>query len=303
MISVCVPVFNGEAFLSQCLDSISSQTEPDFELVVCDDQSTDRSSEIVLEHKDVRLRYYQNQRQLGLVGNWNRCIDLATGEYIIIFHQDDLMRPIALKGLYQLFIGYPQIGFAFSNVEIIDEKSRSIGKHWTPDALPDTTSVISGRLLLERIFHNGNIVPCQTVMVRKTCYQHLGFFDTRLQLTPDLDMWLRLASAYDAAYSHEQLISIRQHPRQTSHKFTERDNALEVWRAFWIYFSKNLEAHSSPAFYNMALEHLANWSGMMMRSHLRVLHISRTIQLINLWLKFKSYQRGGLGKMPVFPSD
>src|SRR5438093_1026213 len=93
MVSVCVPTYNGARFLSQCLDTALAQTWGDFELLIVDDRSTDDTYEIAAEYatRDGRIKLYQNDRNLGLAGNWNRCVQLSRGQWIKFLFQDDLL--------------------------------------------------------------------------------------------------------------------------------------------------------------------------------------------------------------------
>ena len=91
-VSVCTPVYNGGDYIEQTIRSILAQTYENFQLIVCDNCSTDNTEEIVRSFKDPRIFYNRNERNLGLVGNANRCLELAEGDYVHILHHDDIMR-------------------------------------------------------------------------------------------------------------------------------------------------------------------------------------------------------------------
>jgi len=97
-VSVCIPTYNGAAFLSECLDSVLSQSYSDFEVLVEDDCSSDDSVEIANSYArhDSRIRVSVNDSNLGLVGNWNRSVQLSRGEWIKFVFQDDLILPECL---------------------------------------------------------------------------------------------------------------------------------------------------------------------------------------------------------------
>jgi len=102
-ISICVPTYNGGKYLRECIDNILSQTFGDFEVVIIDDDSMDDTVDIVNSYAavDGRIRLYQNAKNLGLVENWNRCFDLAQGEWIKFVFQDDKVDPQCLEILFQ----------------------------------------------------------------------------------------------------------------------------------------------------------------------------------------------------------
>lgn len=98
LVSICVPTYNGARFLSQCLDTALAQTWTDFELVIVDDRSSDGTFAIAAAYaaRDSRVKLHQNDRNLGLAGNWNRCVLLSQGQWIKFLFQDDLLEPTRL---------------------------------------------------------------------------------------------------------------------------------------------------------------------------------------------------------------
>ena len=84
LVSVCIPAYNGMAYLKDCLDSLLAQSFRDFELLIVDDASTDGTPEFVRQYlrREPRLRFYRNRANLGLVPNWSRCVRLARGEWL-----------------------------------------------------------------------------------------------------------------------------------------------------------------------------------------------------------------------------
>ena len=90
-VSVCMPVYNGSDYIADSVQSVLTQTYKDFNLIVCDNCSTDKTDEIIRSFKDPRLIYVRNNKNLGLVGNHNRCLELADGKYVHFLHHDDIM--------------------------------------------------------------------------------------------------------------------------------------------------------------------------------------------------------------------
>ena len=102
-----MPAWNGAAYIEQAVSSVLAQTFEDFELLVIDDCSDDDTVAIVSRFDDPRIRVEVNQSRLGLVGNWNRCLEEASGEYVNIFHQDDVMAPDNLRRKVELLDQQP----------------------------------------------------------------------------------------------------------------------------------------------------------------------------------------------------
>lgn len=99
MISIAMATYNGEKYLREQINSISKQTIQDFELIVCDDCSTDDTWNILLEYQsqDERIKCYRNEKNLGFVKNFEKAIGLCTGEYIALSDQDDIWLPEHLE--------------------------------------------------------------------------------------------------------------------------------------------------------------------------------------------------------------
>lgn len=245
-VSVCIPVYNPGTFLADALRSVLEQEFADFELIIVDDCSAEPVAPVVEQFRDSRIRFHRNSRNLGLVGNWNRCIELADGEYVTIFHQDDLMLPENLRAKAALLDATPNMGFVYSNIVQIDSHGQRIGGH--PIQQPELSLVMEGCALFELVAQTGNPVSCPSVMARSECYQRLGGFDARLPFATDLEMWLRIASHYDVGFLSMPLIASRVHPAQETARFagSGRDY-VDVLRALKITFSRSMPGACAAA--------------------------------------------------------
>lgn len=238
-VSVCIPVYNAGEFLRPAIAGVLAQNFKDFEFIIVDDCSTQPIEAVVAEFDDVRLSFHRNAHNLGLVGNWNRCLELARGEYITIFHQDDIMLPGNLAHKVAILEANPKVGFVYSNIRRIDESGQVIGGHWLPQ--PATDAILPGWAIFEMVAATGNPISCPSVVARKACYEHLGLFDPRLPFATDLEMWLRIAKHYDAGYLAQPLVAQRVHLGRETSRFqdTGRDY-LDVLRALDIVSSQPL---------------------------------------------------------------
>ena len=263
-VSVCIPVFNPGNFLGAAIESVLAQSFADFELLVVDDASTQPVASVVGRFDDPRLLFEENPSNLGLVGNWNRCLALAQGEYITIFHQDDLMRPDNLAAKVELLDNYPQIGLVHSNIDTIDAAGAVTGGHWAIQ--PSHAPVTAGWWCFEQLALRGNFISCPSVVVRTSCYRALGGFDTRLPFTCDLEMWLRIASRHDVGYLSTPLIGNRQHPNQETKRFSGAGREIrEVQRALDIAFSEYPPVGISHQLQRSAYRNLLAWAYRMGR--------------------------------------
>ena len=95
-ISICIPVFNGEDYILNCINSVLEQNFCDYELIIIDNFSTDNTSKIIQNIKDKRIRYIKNSRNIGSISNFNKCIKEAKGTFFLLLPHDDLLLPNTL---------------------------------------------------------------------------------------------------------------------------------------------------------------------------------------------------------------
>jgi hypothetical protein len=122
-VSIGLPVYNGERFLAGAIASILAQTYTDFELIICDNASTDRTGEICrgFASKDPRVRYHRQPRNLGATANFNRCFELASGAYFKWAADDDLLEPRFLEACVRALDDDPGAVLSQSLVKVVDE--------------------------------------------------------------------------------------------------------------------------------------------------------------------------------------
>lgn len=126
--SVVIPTFKVR-YLKECILSILSQRYPDFEIIIVNDNSPDDIDEIVYNISDLRIKYYKNEIGFGaehVVDNWNKCLEYATGDYIICMGDDDMLKPNCLQDLAELIDRFPRKDVYYSRTELIDEEGNVI---------------------------------------------------------------------------------------------------------------------------------------------------------------------------------
>jgi len=122
-VSLGMPVYNGEAFLEQALRSLLAQTFEDFELIISDNASTDRTRSICLDYaaRDQRIRFHRNEVNLGFCRNQNHVIEVSTGEYFLLTHHDDIRAPQYLERTVAIMDADPSIVVCYTKTRDIDE--------------------------------------------------------------------------------------------------------------------------------------------------------------------------------------
>ena len=122
-VSIGLPVYNGEKFIREAIDSIFSQTFEDFELIISDNGSTDRTQQICQAYaaQDLRIRYYRNKKNIGAARNYNLVFELASGEYFKWAAHDDLCAPEYLERCVEILDRDPDVVLCYPKTSIIDE--------------------------------------------------------------------------------------------------------------------------------------------------------------------------------------
>lgn len=219
LVSVILPTFNGEPFLSEAIQSVLDQTFENWELLVQDNASTDGTREVVSRYCDRRITYRRNSRNIGMAANLNAAIRRSAGEYLSLFSDDDRMLPNYLEKQLGHFKRYKHIGFTFCLSHRINEKGRRLCReeHLWDDQYAKTPALVVPKqgllLLLNYGCLPGNISP---IIIRKQCLENVGLFKNHYTMALDWDLCIRLAAKFGFAFLNERLIEIRNHSRQAS---------------------------------------------------------------------------------------
>jgi glycosyltransferase involved in cell wall biosynthesis len=224
-VSICIPVYNGAAWLNACMESACAVTVAG-EIIVCDDGSSDNSVSIAesFAKKDRRVRVYRNEKNLGLVGNWNRCLELATLEWIKFLFQDDRFQPGAVERMLEAAQPQVQLIAAKRNFVYTPNSSAESKEYYTHKVLtldnvaPGVTDFSPQRIVSLAAQHIGRnfIGEPSTVMFRRAVMERIGKFDTAFKQICDLEYWLRIASVYGLVYVPEAVIDFTVHDDSVS---------------------------------------------------------------------------------------
>lgn len=183
VISVVLPVFNGEAFIRKSVESILSQTFTDFELIIINDGSTDNSSEILrkLSANDPRIILIERSNA-GLVYSLNEGIEKARGEFIARMDADDIAMPERFELQLSKMIGDPNLAVLGSFTRIIDKEGSVVGLGRYPVTPAET----------EWFLQHGSPLAHPTVLMRKHVLLELGGYRKVFSHCEDYDLWLRI---------------------------------------------------------------------------------------------------------------
>jgi glycosyltransferase involved in cell wall biosynthesis len=195
-------VYNNQRYLREAVDSILNQTFTDFEFLIIDDGSTDRSADIIRSYTDPRIRFIQNEKNIGLTRSLNKGLKLAIGEYIARMDADDISLPERLKKQVWFLNQHQNVGVVGGlrlEVDTNGEEIRLV-------RLPTDNDEIK-----QKLFHL-NCICHSTSMFRKQCVERVGGYREKFVTSQDYDLWLRIAEEFDVSNLKEPLCKYRIRP-------------------------------------------------------------------------------------------
>ncbi len=232
LVSVCMPVWNGQLYVAEAIDSILRQTYGNFELIVQNDQSTDATAAILGRYSDPRLRVECNTRQLGQVGAVNRAIERASGHFLRFFSHDDRMLADDLETMVRCCVEHPEIGACFSTCfRGIDENGRVLATRAPISEQANApVLIISIETMAQLVYKYGGLVgSLSSLMVARQALEHCGAFNPQLEVHVDWELCQRIATRYPIALLAEELCEIRVHAGQYTHRIDPAQGARETY--------------------------------------------------------------------------
>jgi glycosyltransferase involved in cell wall biosynthesis len=192
-------VYNGEKYLPEAIESILSETFTDFEFLIVDDGSTDRTQEIINSYQDPRIRLISNPENVGLTRSLNRGLDLARGEYIARMDSDDISLPERLAKQQTYMDTHREVAVCGTWAKDIDSAGTVTGVRETP--VGDD---------LEREYWRPSPIIHPSAIIRRAHLNGLRY-DDQIRYAQDFDLWLRLKPQHKLANLPEHLLLYRVH--------------------------------------------------------------------------------------------
>lgn len=190
LVSVITPTFNRADYLPYAVESVLSQSVPDFELIVIDDGSTDGTAELMERYlADSRIRYLKQENQGQSVAR-NRGIAEARGQFICFLDSDNAWVSTKLETSLKAFEEHPEADIVYGDFITIDGEGHELGVN--------RMARYSGRITPQLL--RDNFVSMNTTMTRKRCFDEMGGFDSADRLAEDYGLWLRFSTRYQFLY-------------------------------------------------------------------------------------------------------
>ncbi len=226
LVSICMPVYNAGKYLVQAIESALQQTYTHTEIIIVDDGSTDDTLHTALQYATMHssIHVHQNEKNLGLVGNWTKAIELAQGEWIKLLFQDDYLEPHCVATMLASAISH-QVAFVLCHRNFVfdagaDEKNKIQFTHYLTTANDvfakgKYTPEQSSQILKNYLFTNVLGEPICTLFTKKI-YNDVGGFHLTMRQLVDYEFVLKIVLNYAFAFIPEALVHFRIHNASTS---------------------------------------------------------------------------------------
>ena len=236
-ISICIPTFNRADLFEKTLQSVISQTKKPYEVIVVDNHSTDTTQQVVKKYLHYGITYYRNKKNIGFVGNWNKCVEKATGDYICILHADDLITKDWYEDWEKIIQKNLDVDAFFSSWAVIDIQNR-VTSVYIP--FPKNRKFKKNHVIKE--FYSKNFwgpLVSGGLILRKDLFSkdNIGKFKEYLKTETDIAMFFPLMAQYSLYYNKKVLMGYRIHPFQTIDKKVEKMNEEKTLAAAGRYFT------------------------------------------------------------------
>lgn len=223
LVSVVIPIYNGEEYLKECVRSVQQSTFKNFEVLLLDDGSTDASKQIAktLTKEYDNIRFYSFSINKGMPRLLNMALKIAKGKYICRLNQDDIMLPERMKKQVQFLQNHPEITVVGSHIKLFNQTKEL-----------ETISYMEKDADIQKSWYFVSPFADPAVMYRKDVVAQAGGYQASFWPAEDLHMWYRLGKVGHLANIQEVLTMIRWHHKSASHKFFKRQiiNTFKVHR-------------------------------------------------------------------------
>lgn len=216
LVSVLLPVLNGERYLAQAIESVLAQKYKNLELVIFDDFSTDRSLEIIEKYAalDSRINYWRSASRQGVFQNYNQCLEQAQGEFIKPFAQDDLLNNEALSRCVRQFEANPSVVLVSFGHRLVDSAGVALKvseESWSNRPFRPNAVIQSLDVLKKCLFPLANNIGEASAVMYRAAFQGAGF-DSRFHQYGDIDYFLRILLEGDFLRLEGSYVDVRRHP-------------------------------------------------------------------------------------------
>lgn len=272
-VTICIPTYNSRVTLPKVLEELSKQEFKNYEVLLCDDGSSDGTWDYLQSLQVPNMRAFRNEVNINLPGTMKRLFDAATGEYIAMHHDHEYVKTHWLKTMLALFERYPDVGMAIPAYDLILPDGGTIERpEIEEDRIFRLENPMQGRNLLEILARQTSTpVSAHGTLFRTADVRAAGGYSDSWGLASDEDLYRRVASLSDVAFCPEPIVMVaaRSKGRKSSlgsfiglytiYEF-RKDTTRSYWRASWMARRWNLCRLSWLKGTALIMESLAVWS-------------------------------------------
>lgn len=189
-VSICIPAYNNANIIGTTIDAILEQSYRNFELIIVDDASTDNTVQVIKGYHDSRIKLYNNEKNMGMAGNWNRCVRLASSKYIKLVCADDIIKPKCIETELEAMLSHKDVVMTINDSIMVNLQKKKLGvfRRYPKKGIIDGNKLARNSLIVSNFFG----MPC-AVMFRKDVFDWVGGFDKHFKYILDFDLWLSMA--------------------------------------------------------------------------------------------------------------
>jgi glycosyltransferase involved in cell wall biosynthesis len=237
LVSICISAYNVERFLRETLESILGQTYENLEVILVDNGSVDGTYDVARSVEDERFRCFRLPENIGGYQAMNMVAGMASGEYVAIYHSDDVYEPAIVEREVGYLESHPEAGAVFTMCHFVDEEGALRGGL---DLVPELAGLdtVTYEDAFPAMLRHGNVMfPCPTFMVRREVLLDVGPFDAeRWDIASDQELWLRLLRRRPVGILSDRLLRYRLTEQQWTRRWkrlrTEPNRALDVMELY-----------------------------------------------------------------------
>lgn len=232
LVSVICLCYNHENFVLESLNSVRNQSYKNIEIIVVDDNSSDKSVEIIkqwIKDTDISVRFIQHQTNMGNNKAFNNAAKLANGSYLIDLAADDVLLEDAVQNQVEAFLNNSEAALVFGNAEVINENGQFLNYFFPVNEDKKVVETAIKNTTYESVLQGGNCMCSVSSMMKRSYFEEINGYDESL-FYEDLDFWLRLSRISPFVFIDKPLVQKRVVRNSQSSFFTKKKNdyALKI---------------------------------------------------------------------------
>lgn len=283
LISVIMPVYNRSKTIELAINSVLQQTNPDFELIIVDDSSTDNTVEVISSIKDPRISVFQLNKNSGAASARNYGIKKSRGPIISFLDSDDYFEPDFLKISFETLKDTPpKVGFMWTGVRY-HKGSELKENSWVPVYKESTYLTF---------LHNLQIGTGAGICIKREVFEMCGYFDEELPAAEDTEFFLRISQKFDYVFTREILINV---VKDSSDRMSK--NFRKIAQAYNIFIDSHLSEIEKDNELKMKFYYKLMWLNYQLNNNRKSRQYLKRIPKSNLRFLLKAYFLFGIYEM------